>query len=94
VHLFIAATAQFGINDVLDWMRFGADARLVESELARIRNLQVQQAAAQQSLSFNIVGAEPEPAPARLTLKAIAWDTKHPTALINNVRSPAANRPR
>jgi hypothetical protein len=84
VHLFIAATAQFGINDVLDWMRFGMDARLVESELARVRNVQPAPTTIKESPSLNIVGAEPQPVPEKLLLKAILWDAKRPTALINN----------
>jgi hypothetical protein len=89
VDLFIAAYNGYGLNDVLDWMRYGLDDRLSASEPARIHNILVPQQKGQVprltalALTGPAIPAEPPSAPTTLQLKAVFWDSKRPLALIN-----------
>lgn len=40
IHLFIAAQRQYGLEDAIDWMKFGEDPLLRRDDLSRIRNLE------------------------------------------------------
>ncbi len=83
IDLFVAAQRNFGFNEVLDWMQFGLDDRLSANEPGRIRKI-AERRSPGATLSFVLRAATPAPAPASLTLKAIFWDPKQPTALIND----------
>jgi len=83
--LFIDAELRFGFNDIVDWMKFGVDAKLDAAALNRVREVEM-------SSSTNAVSsaaAVPVPSPvsiiplADVTLQGITWSPTHPTALIN-----------
>ncbi len=84
VALFVEAEKTYGLGDVVEWMRFGADDRLKAGELLRVRTLE---AAAEPNQSPPPMPVTWITAPPRvyrdLTLKAIFWDPKRPTALLN-----------
>jgi len=84
IDLFIAAEATYGLNDVLDWMRHGTDAKLSASEPARIHTVELPQRKAAVAATAPAVEAAPPPPPTTLLLKAVFWDQKHPLALIND----------
>jgi hypothetical protein len=88
IQLFIAAEKEFGFNDVLEWMRYGADGRLQAGAPARIHELSQparRPEAAIASASAKPVKTTHVPAPpATLKLKAVFWSETHPTAMINN----------
>jgi hypothetical protein len=82
IDLFIAAERRFGFNDVVEWMKSGADDRLDPNEPNRIRNIVNQRPAATPgAMAFYPM---PVAAPDRLALKAVFWDSTRPTALIND----------
>ena len=41
IHLFIEAEQTYGLNDILDWMKYGTDDRLVAGELRRVREIEL-----------------------------------------------------
>lgn len=85
IDLFIAAYNAYGLNDVLDWMRYGTDSLLSASEPARIHKVALpQQKRPGPPTSFPAAHAEPPPTPTTLILKAVIWDAKRPLALIND----------
>jgi hypothetical protein len=83
IALFIAAESRYGFNDIVDWMKSGADNLLRSDDLGRIRTLQAQTASAAKTsvpLSY-------KPAPPAvfndLTLKSIIWSPGMSLAIIN-----------
>lgn len=85
IDLFVAAVKTYGFNDILDWMQFGTDDRLSASEPGRIRRI-AEHPTRLSRMVLTRPGTMPEQVPAFLTLKAVFWDPKQPSALINNRR--------
>jgi len=83
IDLFIAAESQFGFNDVLEWMKSGADDRLDPNNPGRIRNT-VAQRPGGTPMPLAYYPATPAPTLDHLALKAVFWDETRPTALIND----------
>ena len=84
IDLFVAAETSYGFNDLLDWMKYGTDARLSVSDPARVHKVTPPQRKSQPASSFVLVGGEPPVAPLSLVLKAVFWDQKRPLALVND----------
>jgi hypothetical protein len=80
--LFVAAEREYGLNEVLDWMQYGTDDRLSATEPGRVRKISIHPSASAET-QF-LLTATPLPVPNALVLKAIFWDPKRPTALIND----------
>jgi hypothetical protein len=89
IHLFIAANRQYGLNDIVDWMKGGEDALLVKDDLSRIRRL----ADAPKPKSApppippntsNVISTVSVPVslPVSLKLQGIVWAAR-PSAMIN-----------
>ena len=87
VDLFVAAESTYGFNDVLDWMRYGTDSRLLSSDPGRVHKIKLPEAkpvSAARPFAFP-AAVGPAPAPAtNLLLKAVFWNEKAPLALIND----------
>jgi hypothetical protein len=87
INLFIEAEKKHGINDVLDWVRWGANPRLKAGNVADIRNVEMPRArppsAPPAAISLT-AKAPPAQAPDTLLLKGIASSKNQPLALINN----------
>jgi hypothetical protein len=84
IDLFVAAQRSYGFNEILDWMQFGSDDRLSADEPGRIRR--IVQSGSKPTLKVALAAprASGRSAPDSLVLKAIFWDPKQPTALIND----------
>lgn len=86
--LFRDAEGRFGFNDVLDWMQSGTDGRLSSEDPGRVRKLEPATPPATphavQAYRMPIYRAAPTVAPDHLVLKAVFWDVRRPTAIINN----------
>jgi hypothetical protein len=82
--LFREAERRFGMNDVVDWMKYGTDDRLMAEDLRRVRNVDVPPATAASDTNSPAYGWKPASEPDTLVLKAITWSQPHPVAMINN----------
>jgi hypothetical protein len=86
IDLFIAAEKEFGLNDILDWMRWGVKSHLRAADLVDIRNVEMPRAASGPTtnpLTYRPASKQ-APAPANLTLKGISSGGNKPMALIND----------
>jgi hypothetical protein len=84
IDCFVAARNQYGFNDVLDWVFYGADDVLSSDDPARVHRLEPQSQTAALSLAFPTAKPDPVPAPASLVLKAVFWSANQPVAVIND----------
>lgn len=83
--LFLDAERRFGFNEVVEWMQYGVDARLVENDTDRIRKVDLPRRVAAAAGQPGVPSAPPPPPPApdKLTLSGIVWSPAQPLALIN-----------
>jgi hypothetical protein len=84
IDLFVAAEAGYGINDVLDWMRYGTDAELSESDPLRIRKVAAPERKPVVVAKVPMLQVTSPPAFTSLLLRAVFWDEKRPLAMIND----------
>lgn len=82
IDLFIEAQNRFGLNDVIDWMKYGVDAVLNKDDLNNVRRIEIPPAGT--NAIAEIPSAAPPSAPETLLLKGINWSKEHPLALIND----------
>jgi hypothetical protein len=84
IHLFITAEKTYGLNDVVDWMRYGEDALLMKSDVSRVRRLNVPAPVAPRVAlpAVNYV-APVRHVPEKLILQGITWSATRPTATIS-----------
>jgi len=85
--LFREAERQFGMNDVVDWMKYGVDAQLNGDDLAGLRKVamprRVKEPPAVASVTMPPTSVAASRPPETLTLKGIMWSTR-PSAVIND----------
>jgi hypothetical protein len=88
VHLFIAAEKTYGLNDIVDWMKYGEDPLLLASDLSRVRRLAEPAKASTVSVSTvtskrveSAVAPRPQ-LPEKLVLQGITWSPTRPTATV------------
>ena len=84
IDLFLQAEQAYGMNDVVDWMKYGTDDRLMAEDLRRVRNVDVPPATAASDTNSPAYGWKPASDPDTLVLKAITWSQPLPVAMINN----------
>ena len=84
IHLFLAAEQTYGMNDIVDWMKYGTDDRLVAGELRRVRDVELPRLAPGSTTNLPAYGLKSTPIPDTLVLKAISWVQPRPVAMINN----------
>ena len=93
VFLFIEAEQRYGLEDVLDWMRFGNTGALEAGHLDKIRDVTMPLTPPlvpkphvakinSSSVNTNSASAKPSPAHDEFKLDGIMWDTP-PLAIIN-----------
>lgn len=89
IHLFIAAHQQYGLQDIVDWMKFGDDRQLLREDLSRVRRLAdppkpKQAFPAPVAASRHFTNSSPAaPLPEKLVLQGIVWSKTQPTATVN-----------
>jgi hypothetical protein len=85
INLFIAAEKEYGLNDVLDWVRWGVNPRLKAADLGDIRNVEMPRSKSTPLTSPAFYGqAAPVAAPTKLVLKGISASKHGPLAWIND----------
>ena len=84
IDLFLQAEQVYGMNDIVDWMKYGTDDRLIAEDLRRVRNVDVPRATAAPDTNSPAYGWKPASDPDTLVLKAITWSQPLPVAMINN----------
>jgi hypothetical protein len=84
IHLFLEAEKLYGFNDIVDWMKFGADDRLAGDDLRRIRNVELLHAAARPATNSPAYSSAVSSVPDTLVLRGIYWAQARPLAIINN----------
>jgi hypothetical protein len=84
VDLFVEATSRHGLNDVVDWMKYGEDAELVPGEIGKILNVQMPRRPPATNTVF-LTASAPPTAPATLLLRSISSSPTRSFALINDV---------
>jgi len=83
--LFIEAENRFGFNEIVEWMKYGADAALHGDDLNRIRNLQITTRKLAVTNASPTYAARPGAAQqSGFVLKGISWTRDRPMAVINN----------
>ena len=84
IHLFLEAEQTYGINDIVDWMKYGTDDRLVAGELRRVRDVELPRVTAGPATNLPAYGLRSASIPDTLVLKGISWVQPRPVAMINN----------
>jgi hypothetical protein len=84
IDLFIAAERVYGINDVLDWMKWGRDAELEADTPEIIRAVDMPPVKHFPGTNFFVYAAAPTPVPDTLVLKGISGVKNHALAVIND----------
>jgi hypothetical protein len=84
IHLFLEAEKLYGFNDIVDWMKYGTDDRLVGDGLRRVRNVEIPHAAARPATNSPVYNPALSPVPDTLVLQGIYWAQERPAAIINN----------
>ena len=83
IHLFLEAERRFGFNEIVEWMKSGADARLFTNEVVRVRDLRVPDAASPAARPVSIAAALPARKFEQFVLQGITWSKTRPMAMIN-----------
>jgi hypothetical protein len=84
IHLFLEAERLYGFNDIVDWMKYGTDDRLVSDDLRRVRNVELPRTATRPATNSPVANPAPSPVPDTLVLRGIYWAQERPAAMINN----------
>ena len=84
INCFIAARNQYGFNDALDWVLYGADEALSTEDPGRVHRLDDQARPTAPSVIFTARAPEPAPPQTSLVLKAVFWSANQPVAIIND----------
>jgi hypothetical protein len=84
IDLYLEAESRYGINEIVQWVKFGADPELISESLFRVRSRETMALPAW-SKAVVPVGEENTPKPLDvLTLTGLLWAPQKPVALINN----------
>lgn len=81
VELFVDAEGRYGLNDVLDWMKFGIDDKLAGDEPGRIRRATIPRG--KPPVATPAYAPPAKASPEALALKAVFWNEQRPLAMIN-----------
>lgn len=83
INLFLDAHTRYGLNDILDWVRFGSDKELSWDDPTRVRRLETAGPARPAGNSLVFAPPPPTDAPTNLVLRAVLWNPQRPSAIIN-----------
>ena len=91
IDLLIEAERRYGLNEIIEWMKYGTDAVLNPADLNRVRDIEPPAPTG----APNVIAGEGRvtlptnsppkaPVPDKLVLRGISWNKNQPLALINN----------
>ena len=83
--LFREAESQYGMNEIVEWMKYGVDPALSKADLSRVRKIEIPADETKRPAAAPVAFAPAAPAapPETLTLKGIMWSAR-PSAVIND----------
>ena len=84
IDVFIEAEKRFGLNDIIEWMKYGEDALLHADDLNRIRNIGTPSPTAGPITLLPSYRRPARAVPDFLVLRGISWAEHRPLALIND----------
>jgi hypothetical protein len=84
IDCFIASEERFGFNDIVDWMKYGADPLLDCNNPARVRNLLGPAQLPTADMSLPSYTPQPARGPDSLVLMGLVSTPRRPFALIND----------
>ena len=84
IDLYVEADRAFGFNDILDWVKNGADGRLDSHDPGRVHAVRSLRTPAASSPAAAWPVYAPASVPEELALKAVFWRQDRPQALIND----------
>ncbi len=84
IQLYLQAERRFGFNEVVEWVQYGEDDRLMKDDLTRVRQVILPGRTNAAATVVSFPSAELPPAPKTLILKGIKWSKTRPMAIIND----------
>jgi hypothetical protein len=82
IDVFLDVYRRFGMNEIVEWLKFGIDKRLVPDQIAQINKVVLPPKTNGVSApGFPVL--QPAPAYSAIVLQGITWSEKRPLALIN-----------
>jgi len=90
VDLFIDAYNRYGLNEVIDWMKYGVDAVLNKDDVNNVRHIEIPSVSQDSHTKdtsaeySSLPPATTSSGPDTLILRGITWTKDHPLALIND----------
>jgi Protein DA1 len=84
IELFIEAERRYGLDEILDWMKYGVDAKLDPEHLDRVRDVVLPRPALSISTGTTVYARELPPAPDTLVLRGISTGKNGALAVIND----------
>jgi hypothetical protein len=95
IHLFVETNNRFGLNDIVDWIKSGADKQLIAGSLDKVHDLETTSTAVNSSLTkpaapipspfaLSVAPQQPAVEPTTFVLKGISGLSTRQFALINN----------
>jgi len=88
IEIFLDVHQRFGMNDIVEWLKYGVDKRLVPDQVAQINKVVMPPttnsvAGSATNEAFTFTAPPPAPAYSAIILQGITWSEKRPLALIN-----------
>ena len=84
IDLFIEAEKRYGLNTILEWMKYGVDALLHADDLNRVRNIELPPSPADPIALLPRYQGRVATIPDILMLRGISWAQHRPLAVIND----------
>lgn len=84
INLFIEANNRYGLNEVIEWMKYGVDAVLDKDDVNNVRRIEIPARVPEAAAELSSFPATASSAPDTLILRGITWTKDHPLALIND----------
>jgi hypothetical protein len=84
INLFIEAEKCYGFNDIVDWIKYGIDAKLDKEDLGRIRNVQIPRPGPARTSTFVPYAAPSRPKSDTLVPRGVSLATNRPLAFLND----------
>lgn len=85
IQVFVETEKQYGLNDIVEWIKYGTDPELSAENLSKVKSVQAQArrsapAAAPAGAGYRLTVPK---VPDRLVLNGIFWHPTRPSAIVN-----------